>query len=864
MNPKKPKPGEILDQAIQEIRNASTAPDQVEQASANVRRRLQEEFHKVLPYPAVSQGDRIESCEDFRALIPAYLTSSLTSSRKLLFEDHIRECVGCRKAIESARHGAAPAVSPGLFKTPRSRSLKWIVPVAAAALVALALQTVTVRDLLWPIDVHAMVQMVDGGLFTLSGQNIRPLKAGERVERDQSIRTGVQSGAVVELADGTRIEMGARSELSLTRARDGVKVRLARGNVIVAAAKQHGHLYVQTTDCTVAVVGTMFSVSSGVKGSRVAVIEGEVEVTEEDGTEQSLLPGDQTYTNPVMGPLPIDEQIAWSRNAEALLKELQTFGKDFASRTEQAAMRHTSSLIPLVPADTLVLASLPNAAESFKESYLLFRQRITENATLADWWRNTERPAPALKVEEMVNRISEVGAYIGSEVILAFPKELSNGQLPLLLAEATRPEALVAAVEGDLRRLEEAGGSGVRLAHDADELAAMTGPGFVIYVNDGLMIASDAARVQRTVAIRKGAITNTFSSTPLYARLTDSYNEGVGWLLAVDLQQTLTPGIVDNTPSLGLDNVQQLLLEQKTGVGTASSQVALSFAQQRRGLPAWLGAPAPMGALEFVSQDVYGFSAWVTKDPSSILDDILSLQSSNSSFAEELQAFQQEHNIDLRRDLVEPLGNEALIAIDGPLLPTPSWKVVIEVHDSGRFENTIQWAVTNINRMMEARQQPTWNLESETVDGRTYHSLTSTGFPMEIHFTSWMGYMVFSSSRALLMDAIRIHESGTSIRHSAKFRSEMPPDGRDIASAIIYQNLEAMAQSVPSVAGDISKDVRESLHAASLMEQSLPKMIFVYGEPNRILASAKGSYGLRIASMFGMQHLLGVAGLGLH
>jgi len=392
----------------------------------------------------------------------------------------------------------------------------------------------------------------------------------------------------------------------------------------------------------------------------------------------------------------------------------------------------------------------------------------------------------------------------------------------------------------------------------------MTGPGFVIYVNDGLMIASDAARVQRTVAIRKGAITNTFSSTPLYARLTDSYNEGVGWLLAVDLQQTLTPGIMDNAPSLGFDNVQQLLLEQKTGVGTASSQVALSFAQQRRGLPAWLGAPAPMGALEFVSQDVYGFSAWVTKDPSSILDDILSLQSSNSSFAEELQAFQQEHNIDLRRDLVEPLGNEALIAIDGPLLPTPSWKVVIEVHDSGRFENTIQWAVTNINRMMEARQQPTWNLESETVDGRTYHSLTSTGFPMEIHFTSWMGYMVFSSSRALLMDAIRIHESGTSIRHSAKFRSEMPPDGRDIASAIIYQNLEAMAQSVPSVAGDISKDVRESLHAASLMEQSLPKMIFVYGEPNRILASAKGSYGLRIASMFGMQHLLGVAGLGLH
>jgi hypothetical protein len=36
----------------------------------------------------------------------------------------------------------------------------------------------------------------------------------------------------------------------------------------------------------------------------------------------------------------------------------------------------------------------------------------------------------------------------------------------------------------------------------------------------------------------------------------------------------------------------------------------------------------------------------------------------------------------------------------------------------------------------------------------------------------------------------------------------------------------------------------------------------VYGEPDRILGSAKGSYGVRIASMIGLRNLLGAAGMG--
>jgi FecR protein/Putative zinc-finger len=857
-------PGRILNQAIDEIRNAPVSAEQMEQAAVKVRQRLQEDYNKVVPHPSASEVERIQSCDDFRALIPAYLTSSLTPSRRLLFEDHVRECVGCRKALEAARRGSSGASNMQVpprrtHETWQGRRVRWIAPIAAIVIVAVAVETGPVRDWLWPIDVHAVVQMVDGTLFHISGHDVESVKVGQRIERGHSVRTGAASGAMLELADGSRIEMAQRSELSLVRARDGVKIRLARGNVIVSAAKQHGHLYVETSDCRVSVVGTVFSVSSGVKGSRVMVIEGEVEVQQEGGTEQSVTPGGQVFTNPVMGAVSIDQEIGWSRNAEEFLKELAAFGQDFAARAERQSMRYTSDLIPLVPADTLVLGSFPNVSQPFSESYALFRQRVVENATLASWWQQADRPSTGMNLDEVANRISEVGAYLGPEIILAFPKEMT-GRQPVLLAKAAQPDVLVSALQGDLRRLAETGQSSFRLAQNAADLAAMTGPGLVIYVDDGLMIASDAAQVQRIAAIHRGTIPGSFSGTPLYQRLQQAYSEGVGWLLAVDLQQIVNA----NNPApieLGVENVQQLVLEQKTGIGSAASLVTLGFSQERRGVAAWIAAPAPMGALDFVSPNAYGFSAWITKDPELILDDILSLTNRDGQAAEHLRALQETLRIDLRRDLAEPLGNEVLVAIDGPILPKPSWKVVFEVNDGPRLENAIQWTVTSLNQEAEANGLPTWTLESESVDGKVYHALTSKSSPMEIHYASWMGYMVVASSRALLTDAIRTHDSGNSINHSAAFRALMPSDGRDTASAIMYQNVEAMAQSISSIT-DVSQQLRESIQEASLLQSSLPKVVFVYGESNRIMGSAQGSFGIRIASMLGFRHMIGATGFG--
>jgi uncharacterized protein (TIGR03435 family) len=133
----------------------------------------------------------------------------------------------------------------------------------------------------------------------------------------------VVADGVFELVDGSRVEARPETDLSFERADDGIRIRLGSGGIIVHAAKQRdGHLYVQTRDVTVTVVGTVFLVNAEDRGSRVAVIEGEVRV-QQGTTEKKLRPGEQVATNPAMASPPIAEGLAWSRNAGALVGLLQ-------------------------------------------------------------------------------------------------------------------------------------------------------------------------------------------------------------------------------------------------------------------------------------------------------------------------------------------------------------------------------------------------------------------------------------------------------------------------------------------------------------------------------------------------------------
>ena len=317
MKPSNKELNDILDRATAEIRSERVDPSVVEGAAERVWAKLSNE-------PATASApaahvEHIRNCDDFQKLIPAYLSGSLSPARSLLFEDHTHECIPCRKALKEARYGVAavPArawrvedfgfaphgCEMGNRRYDHRRNRRSVVDL---------------RSLLqrggdaFNMVVHAM----DGQAYLVSDANTQGLAVGQEIKPGDKVRTAKDAGAVVKLPDGTLIEMRERSEFSVTDSPQGTTIHLDRGNIIVQAAKQTQlrHLYVQTDDCLVSVIGTVFSVNNGTKGSRVSVVEGEVHV-EHGGKQDVLHPGDQVATTASIERVPVKDEIAWSRDA---------------------------------------------------------------------------------------------------------------------------------------------------------------------------------------------------------------------------------------------------------------------------------------------------------------------------------------------------------------------------------------------------------------------------------------------------------------------------------------------------------------------------------------------------------------------
>ena len=180
------------------------------------------------------------------------------------FRDIPREHVdsACEHVLQDLREDSG-AATPFAETAGRPRSA-WLRPaLACAAAVTMVVALVwrpAVRELVVekvPAIAHVEPEVTETGVYVVpSGEQLRP---GASIQAGAVLRTNGGTGAVVRLDDGSRIEMRSKSELSMEAAEDGVRIRLNQGDIIVNAAKQRaGHLYVQTKDLTVSVVGTVF------------------------------------------------------------------------------------------------------------------------------------------------------------------------------------------------------------------------------------------------------------------------------------------------------------------------------------------------------------------------------------------------------------------------------------------------------------------------------------------------------------------------------------------------------------------------------------------------------------------------------
>ena len=408
---------------------------------------------------------------------------------------------------------------------------------------------------------------------------------------------------------------------------------------------------------------------------------------------------------------------------------------------------------------------------------------------------------------------------------------------------------MIVALRDDLARVAEITGSDlpIRLVENPQQLPALGKGTLIFYVDHELMIVGPNVRdILEVLSARQQP--SAFVKTALYQRVAGAYRNGVGWLLVADLQQMFSKNGTEPLSS-GVGDIQQLILEQRTGSTGSAYQAVIGFNQQRTGMATWLAPPGAIGATEFLSPNTYGAAAIVTKDPALIIDDFFGILQKNNDAWPRVQDFQREHRIDVRYDLAENLGNEFLIAIDGPILPTPAWKAVIEVNDAARLQNTIVRMTEEFNREASIHSQPGLKLTTESVEGRTFYSITAGELPLQIHYTFWSGYMIIAPARTLLMEAMRYHDSGNSLARSETFRSQFPADGRDHSSGFVYQNLQAIAGSIP-----IEK-IQETVKGA------LPTLISLYAETDRITMSSKGVLGANVASLAGFAGMIEAIGV---
>src|SRR5262245_3150548 len=105
-----------LDRVLEAMSGAVPDAAAESAAAARVRARLLEgaggAHHAVAAAPPAGAIAGCAGPSGYQALIPARLEGTLDSARALLLDDHVRECIPCRRALMAAGStGAAAAAS---------------------------------------------------------------------------------------------------------------------------------------------------------------------------------------------------------------------------------------------------------------------------------------------------------------------------------------------------------------------------------------------------------------------------------------------------------------------------------------------------------------------------------------------------------------------------------------------------------------------------------------------------------------------------------------------------------------------------------------------------------------------------------
>jgi type IV pilus assembly protein PilA len=532
----------------------------------------------------------------------------------------------------------------------------------------------------------------------------------------------------------------------------------------------------------------------------------------------------------------------FKKNPE-LWKELGKLISRMQQEVQLPGPRRQSHILARLTDSTNIYAAFPNYGEALNQAHLIFKQQLSQSPALRNWWLKSDASKSNPTIDDVLDTVYQFSQYLGDELVISGSYKDKNG---VFIAEVKKPglEKFLPAMYKTL-----SGKSGGKLlVITPQQLGALgsvsTDTSMVLVRPDFVAIGSDLEALKAFNTQMEGG-KKSFASTPFGQRMNQTYVDGVGMVLGVDLQPmipdfTKTAGARALLQTSGFADMKYAVWEQREHTGGAE----LSFISPRHGIASWLGNSAQLGGLDFLSPSATTAGALLLKSPAEIFDDYRDLASTmNPGSLRSLEQMQTGLGIDLRDDLLSKLDGEIAYEVDTPLMLTsdatdktvamdqpmtaaqPTWRLILRTNDMVGLQQILTKLLTAAH--LEVKH---------LADGKyAVHSFqVPTGpEPLQINYSFVDGYLVIGSSRAVLSEALRVHQAGESLAKSQKFRSALQDNQAQIASGVVYQN---MGSWMSMVAKQLPPDIVQTL--PQFPSDILPSVSALYGSDRSIRASS--------------------------
>jgi len=746
------------------------------------------------------------TCAEFRPDFQAYLGKELGDRRRLLLEDHLSRCPGCRARIAEMK--GERQILPMPVRS-SSRWTRWGAMAAAAALLlaVLYLGRDTIDGMMAPGGPRATVVSVERGLYRLP---VGSLETGAAIGEHESVRTGPGAHAVLRLADGSVVDVNERTELFVTASWSGQAIHLQRGDIIVKAAKQRrGHLRVLTRDSIAAVKGTVFAVSAGMGGSVVSVVEGSVAVNQ-PGKQVLLSPGEQAASIPSLATS-VATAVSWSPDAESYLELLRSFVKiERELANFPAELRTNSALLSYLPAGAVIYGTVPNPGLTIDRALSLAEAQSAQNATFGAWW-NSET---GQLLRQMTDRVQSVNSMLGDEIIFCASLSGVDGPVPIVMAKVQ-------------------GGKRAELSTALQGLFAAAGESPASYsVSDDLVVVSDSAPHLTWALSHLGQGTGS----PFAAAIAQRYQRGVGWLIGMDAPPVVTMASKDDAPPIdlaGMIGMKYVFLEQRAPAGAVENEVTFAFQGARTGMGSWLADAGSGGAAEYLPAEALVAGYVSTREPLQLFEEFTAqITRAAPDFERGLATMDEKLGAGFVQNLAGALGTEAALALTGLSTSGPTWVMASVANNPTVIDGSLQKLVETFNAELGPDEQgKRIALSQESAGGRTWNTMRPGGLPIGITWTYDRGYIVAGSDRAVAERAIATRDAGSPLVWSPDFLGQLPSSAGLHPSAFGWLN--------PKGALGILSALTTNPAVSELVAGRDPILVVFDGTPEQIHAASR-------------------------